>query len=139
MSGVVVGPEQSKKNLEKIKELVMNPHKKMMVEFLGQMEGGRWLVRLESQKDLSKFLVDRKLCVAVSDPPSSFPVEEVVGPIVPRGEVPDTGVWSAGICLYHSPDKFFICPSDDVKLYTEIRAWYQAGSPQGRVQPVLRT
>ena len=55
----------------------MDPNKKMMVEFLGQMEGGRWLVRLErkeSQKDLSKFLLDRKFCVGVADPPSSFPV-----------------------------------------------------------------
>ena len=51
----MVGPEQSKANLAKIRELVMDPNKKMMVEFLGQMEGGRWLVRLqmkESQEDL---------------------------------------------------------------------------------------
>ena len=55
----------------------MDPSKKMMVEFLGQLEGGRWLVRLErkeTRKDLSKFLLDRKLCAGVSDPPSSFPV-----------------------------------------------------------------
>lgn len=96
----------------------MDPNKKMMVEFLGQMEGGWWLVRLErkeNRKDLSKFLLDRKLCVGVPDPPASFPVvkkEEVekvvVGPMVPRGEVTDTGVWAAGICLYHAPIKFYI-------------------------------
>ena len=141
----MVGPEQSKANLAKIRELVMDPNKKMMVEFLGQMEGGRWLVRLqrkESQKDLSKFLVNRKLCVGVADPPHSFPEEEeeeVVGPLVPRGELPDTGLWAAGVCLYVAPDKFYICPRDALQLYTEIRASCQTSPPAGRVQPVLGT
>ena len=130
----------------------MDPNKKMMVEFLGQMEGGRWLVRLErkeTRKDLSQFLLDRKFCVGVPDPPASFPVVEmaelekkekvVVGPVVPRGEVPDTGLWAAGICHYLSPEKFYICPSDVVDLYTQIRASCQANSPPGRVQPVLGT
>ena len=138
----MVGPEQSKANLAKIRELVMDPNKKMMVEFLGQMEGGRWLVRLqmkESQEDLSKFLVDRKLCVGVADPPHSFPEEEVVGPLVPRGELPDTGLWAAGVCFYVAPDKFYICPRDALQLYTEIRASCQTSPPAGRVQPVLGT
>ena len=127
----------------------MDPSKKMMVEFLGQMEGGTWLFRLErkeTRKDLSKFLLDRKLCAGVTDPPSSFPVVEkaevekvVVGPLVPRGELPLTGVWAAGICLYHAPDKFYICPSDGVELYTQIRASCQTSSPPGRVLPILGT
>ena len=74
-----------------------DPNKKMIVEFLSQMERGRWLVRLErkeNRKDLFKFLLDRKFCVDVPDPPVSFPVMEkeevekvVVGPMVPHGEV----------------------------------------------------
>ena len=147
LSGVVVGPDHSKKNQEKIKELVMDSNKKTMVEFLGQLEGGRWLIRLErkeTQKDLSKFLLDRKFCVCVSDPPNSFPLEEkeeeaVVGPIVPRGEMPLTGIWSAGICYYSRPDKFYICPSDKVSLYLKIKARCQASSTPGRVHPVLGT
>ena len=119
----------------------MDPNKKMMVEFLGQLEGGRWLVRLErkeTQKDLAQFLLDKEWCVGVSDPPASFPLEKeemVVGPQVPRGKVPLTGILSAGICFYINPAQFYICPSEDVSLYTEIRARCQASPPPGRVQP----
>ena len=141
-----MGPGQSKKSLEKMKELVMDPSKKMMVEFLGQLEGGRWLVRLErkeTQKDLAQFLLDKEWCVGVSAPPATFPLEEkeelVVGPLVPRGKVPLTGIRSAGICFYINPAQFYICPSDDVSLYTEIRASCQASPPPGRVQPVPGT
>ena len=89
------------------------------VEFMGQVLGGRWLVRLEREKDhqdLTKLLVERFQCVEEADPPVTFPsskdteaiqsqekekeqeVRAVVGPVIPRGVMPDEGVWAAGVC-----------------------------------------
>ena len=111
-----------------------------MVEFLGQLEGGRWLVRLESkedQEDLSSVLVENKLCVSVSEPPVSFPELRVSCPAVPRGEMPRESC-PADICHYDSPVFLSISPRTRAPLYSQIMLQAQSSLP-GRVEPVLGT
>ena len=62
---------------ERVKELITDPSLKFTMEFLGQLEGGRWLVNLQSKadlEDLGSVLVENNFCVSVSDPPTTFPV-----------------------------------------------------------------
>merc|ERR1719397_442971 len=65
--------------------------------------------------------------------------EKVTGPSVPRGEMPSEGVWSAGVCYFTSPDTFYICPSERIALYTQIKALVNSSSLKGCVNPVLGT
>ena len=45
-------------------------HRKVTVVFLGQLEGGRWLVRMktEDEDDVSQLLIDEKVFTAVPFP-----------------------------------------------------------------------
>ena len=163
MSGV--GPSDTNRRTEIKKVFMDSPG--MKVEFLRQLMGGRWLVRIKSQndqRDLAAMFLDWKLCVTKIDPPSNFSenkikkeamedvgevkevqelkvVEEVIGvrgSVVPRGVLPEEGVERAGVChMTDSPDTFYICPSDKIDLYTQIRRKAQSVSLPGRVEPVL--
>ena len=109
---------------------------KLMAEFLGQLEGGRWLVRLESEEDredLSSVLVENRLCDPLSYP-SVFPV---TSPRLARGEMPRSGC-SAGVCHYLSPVSLYICPTSRLPLYSGLTDLAQDSVP-GQVVPLLGT
>ena len=76
MSGVRLG-EDGVYNKEIVRELITDPSLKFTIEFLGQLQGGRWLVNLQSkadQEDLGQVLVEDNFCVSISDPPITFPL-----------------------------------------------------------------
>ena len=61
---------------ERVKKLITDRSLKFTMEFLVQLEGGRWLVNLQGQtdqEDLGRVLVENKFCVSISDPPTTFP------------------------------------------------------------------
>ena len=117
--------------------MISDPDLKLMAEFLGQLECGRWLVRLESEEDredLSSVLVENSLCDPLSDPPVSFPV---ISPRLARGEMPRSGC-SAGVCHYLSPVSLYICQSSSLPLYSHMMDLAQESVP-GTVDPVVGT
>ena len=68
--------EEGEYSKERVKELFTDPILKFTLEFLGLLEGGRWLVNLQSQadqEDLGRVLVENNYCVSISDPPTTFP------------------------------------------------------------------
>ena len=78
--------------LEEMKEFLSSSLWK--VEFLGQVLGGRWLVRLEREKDhqdLTKLLVERFQCVEEADPPVTFPTDEDTKAIKSQPKDKNTG------------------------------------------------
>ena len=159
MSGVALPDSGSKDSLQVVKTILMDPELRLRAEFLGQMKGGRWLVRLESQRDhqdMARLLLDRKICVAAYDPPSQFPPQKekeeekvkkvmaegdvVRGPVVPRGVMPEGGMSAAGVCyLSETPFTMYVCPAEQILLYSRIRSQAQAASLLARVEPVLGT
>ena len=81
MSGVRASEENGVYSKEQVKELISDSSLKFTIEFLGQLEGGRWLVNLKSlddQEDLGEVLVENNICVSVSDPPATFPAETCI-------------------------------------------------------------
>ena len=162
MSGVALPDSDSKDSPQVVKTILMDPELRLRAEFLGQVKGGRWLVRLESQRDhqdMATLLLDRKICEAAYDPPSQFPPEKekvkvekvkvekvrsegdvVRGPVVARGVMPEAGVSAAGVCyLSETPFTLYVCPAEQVQLYTRIRSQAQSASLLARVEPVLGT
>ena len=168
MSGI--GPQDGKKyseqEVEDFKTLVSDPSYPMMAEFVGQLKGGRWLVRFqgkEDKADLAELMVEVGICQVKEDPPSTLPSEKastaqevqppvseeikkvetpapvklVRGPVVASREMPEDCEGTVR-CL-ESPDTFYILPTTSQDLSTAMRDMIQTSSVQGGVELVTGT
>ena len=136
---------------------------KMNVVFLGQLEGGRWLVRLKSQdEDLAELFIEKKLLAAAPLPSLKLLEEkkeeavvqeikeggtlsetveetEFVGPVLPRMFLPESEVVEGNICYFESPSCFYFCPLSHLNLINHVFGESQSKHLLGKVSPVPAT
>ena len=127
----------------------------LAVEFLGQLPGGRWLVRMEGKEDgedVAKFLVENAAFAVGEIPLVSAPtftektvqlpvpvqVELVKGPIIGLRTELEEGCEGTVKCL-ETPDTVHIFPTSRQELFVSIQEQAQASTLQGEVDPVLGT
>ena len=127
----------------------------LVVEFLGQLPGGRWLVRMEGKEDgedVAKFLVENGAFAVGKIPPVSVPtftektvqlpapvqLELVKGPIIDLRTELEEGCEGTVKCL-ETPDTVHIFPTSRQELFLSIQEQAQASTLQGEVDPVLGT
>ena len=130
----------------------------VFVVFLGQLEGGRWLVKLKTEEDidLSELCIEEGVLAAAPLPPvtqekekedikedetQSETVEETefVGPVLPRIVLPENEVVEGNICYYDSPSSFYVCPLVHLELIDQVFEQCQSSHLLGRVAPVPGT
>jgi len=127
-----------------------------VAEFLGQVEGGRFLVSLRGKEDnelVSKLLIEaemgaerediiatpiEKFIVATPEPAAVAP-GPVTGPVIPRGTLkPGTNGDQGGVCYFDQPDTFWVCATQLLDIFADILTQSQ-DAPEGRVNPVVGT
>ena len=132
--------------------LLSNSRNDYSVKFLGQLEGGRWLVRLETEEqDLSQLLVEEELLSPALLPPIT-PLEVVgedqtedawdqerTGPVLPVMTLRETDVVEGSVCHLETPDVFFLCPTDNIDLIEKIFLRSQSRTVMGLVAAVPGT
>ena len=130
---------------------------KVFAVFLGQLEGGRWLVKLKTDDDvdLSELFTEHEVFAAVPLPSvtqlneeedddvqqikEAETVEDVVGPVLRRIVLPESDVVEGNICYYESPSCFYVCPLAHLNLITHVFEQCQSQHVLGRVTPVPGT
>ena len=137
---------------------------KVFVLFLGQLEGGRWLVKLKTDDeiDLSDlFIKHEELAVAPLPSLTQLEVEkgeeeggeikegetqpetveetEFLGPVLPMIVLPESEVVEGNICYFESPSCFYVCPLPHLDVINHVFEQCQSHHLLGRVAPVPGT
>ena len=154
-----VGPKEdgkySKEEIERFQTVMTDPTYPLVVEFLGQLQGGRWLVRMEGKEDgedVVKFLVENYGFTAGENPPVTPPTftektvqlpvpvqkEVVKGPIIAQKLELEEGC-EGTVKVMKSPDTVLVFPSNRQDLFRSIMEQAQATTLQGDVDPVSGT
>ena len=127
----------------------------LVLEFLGQLPGGRWLVRMEGKndgEDVAKFLVENGVLAGGEIPPVTAPTfreaivqlpvpakkEVLKGPTIAQRVDLEEGC-DGTIKAMESPITVLVLPSNRQDLFLSIMEKCQATTLQGEVDPVLGT
>ena len=145
----------SEEEIERFQTVMTDPSYPLVVEFLGQLQGGRWLVRMEGKddgEDVAKYLVENYAFTAGKNPAITAPTftektvqlpvpvqrEVVKGPIIAqRMELEEA--CEGTIKAMESPNTVHVLPSNRQDLFLSIMEQAQATTLQGEVDPVLGT
>ena len=128
---------------------------RVFVVFLGQLEGGRWLVKLrtDDEIDLADLFTEHEE-FAVAPLPSLTQLEEeeeaggdvqeikeveYVGPVLPKISLPESDVVEGNICYFESPSCFYVCPLSHLDRIKLVFEQCQSHHLLGRVAPVPGT
>ena len=145
----------SEEEILNFQAIMTDPSYLLVVEFLGQLPGGRWLVRMEGKEDgedVAKFLVENGALATGENPPVTAPtfaektiqlpvpvqVELVKGPTIGLSRELEEGCEGTVRCL-ETPATVLIFPSSRQELLLSITERAQLSSLQGEVDPVLGT
>ena len=110
-------------------ELLVYPEDKVIVTFLGQLEGGRWLVNLNTDgEDLSHLLVDEEVLAAAALPAitpleearENTDVVELSAPVVSKIILSELETAEGGVCYCERPDMFYLCPAGNIDLISNM-------------------
>ena len=153
------GGKFSEEEMTSFQTVLSDPTYPLVVEFLGQFPGGRWLVRMEGKEDgedVAKFLVESGVFAAgenqpVTAPtfteriielpvPESVPVQKTLlkGPSIAQMLELEEGC-EGTIKAMQSPDTVLVFPSNRQDLFLSIMEQAQATTLQGEVDPVPGT
>ena len=145
----------SEEEIASFQAVMSDPSYPLVVEFLGQLQGGRWLVRLAGKddgEDVVKFLVENSILTGGEIPPVAAPnfreaivqlpvpvkKELLKGPIIAQRLELEEGC-EGTIKAMESPDTVHVFPNNRQDLFLSIMEQAQATTLQGEVDPVLGT
>ena len=97
------------------------------MEFTGQAEGGRWLVKVKGveDKDIGQMLITRDLAQTKEDKMMTGYIAGVLH-----------GDKAEGVCFLETPDRVYVCPPSYLDKCMEILTSTQ-DKPAGSVNPVI--